>query len=119
MSKELQQILEVIKKIIWTPNLNEIKVDKIASVTKVPQKTLRKLEDRIINAKTTIIVPPNQQIDYNILIIDDATGSGATLNETAKKIRTIATNKIKIIGYSIVGSYKGERGSNSIYLHIK
>lgn len=73
----------------------------------MPQKTLRKLEDRIINAKTTIIVPPNQQIDYNILIIDDAAGSGATLNETAKKIRTIATNKIKIIGYSIVGSYKG------------
>ena len=71
------------------------------------QKTLRKLNDRIINAKTTIAVSPRQIIDSNVLIIDDATGSGATLNETAGKIRNIAKRKIKIIGYSVIGSYKG------------
>lgn len=32
---------------------------------------------------------------------------GATLNETAKKIKNIAKNNIKVIGYSVVGSYKG------------
>jgi predicted amidophosphoribosyltransferase len=80
---------------------------KIPSVTRVPQKTLRKLEDRIMNAKTTIAINPNQKIDANVLIIDDATGSGATLNETAGKLRNVAKKKIKIIGYSVVGSYKG------------
>ena len=80
---------------------------KVASLTKVPQKTLRKLEDRIINAQTTIAVDPSQKINSNVLIIDDATGSGATLNEIAKKIRKIASKEVKIIGYSVVGSFKG------------
>ena len=42
-----------------------------------------------------------------MLLIDDATGSGATLNEVSKKIRKLAVGKIKIIGYTVVGSYKG------------
>jgi len=88
-------------------DLVEVKAVKVDGGIKVPQKTLRKLEDRIINAKTTITVNPNQKIDGNILIIDDATGSGATLNETAKKIRNITTKNTKIIGYSVIGSYKG------------
>lgn len=100
------QFLEVLKKRLKL-DLPEITAVKIPSLTKVPQKTLRKLEDRIINAKTTIAVNPNQIIDSNVLIIDDATGSGATLNETAGKIRGIAKHNIKIIGYSVVGSYKG------------
>jgi DNA-binding Lrp family transcriptional regulator len=100
------QFLDVLKKRLKL-GLPEIVATKIPSVTKVPQKTLRKLEDRIINAKTTIAVNPNQQIGANVLIIDDATGSGATLNETAGKIRNVAKKKIKIIGYSVVGSYKG------------
>jgi predicted amidophosphoribosyltransferase len=88
-------------------NLPVVKVSKVASDIKIPQKTLQKLEDRIINAKTTIVVKPSQEIDSNVLIIDDATGSGATINETAGKIRNITKKKIKIIGYSVVGSYKG------------
>ncbi|EKE11586.1 MAG: hypothetical protein ACD_15C00059G0024 [uncultured bacterium] len=100
------QFLETLKRTLQI-NLPEITAIKIESVTKVPQKTLRKLEDRIINAQTTIAVNPNQVIDGNVLIIDDATGSGATLNETAKKIRNIASGNVKIIGYSVVGSFKG------------
>ena len=87
--------------------LPEIKISKVSSDIKIPQKTLRKLEDRIINAKTTINVSPSQKINSNVLIIDDATGSGATINETAGKIRNITEKNIKIIGYSVVGSYKG------------
>ena len=100
------QFMDVLKNKLKI-NLGEIKAIKISTDTKVPQKTLRKLEDRIINARETITVSPNQKINSNILIIDDATGSGATLNETAKKIRNISEKKIKIIGYSVVGSYKG------------
>ncbi len=99
------QFMEVFKRILKI-NLPEIKAVKIPTPTKVPQKTLRKLEDRIINARDTIAVNPNQKVG-NVLLIDDATGSGATMNETAKKIRKIAKKKIKIFGYSIVGSFKG------------
>ena len=40
-------------------------------------------------------------------MIDDAVGSGAMLNETAKQMRGARMVKGKIIGLSIVGSYKG------------
>lgn len=100
------QFLDVLKNRLKL-GLPEITAVKVPNLTKVPQKTLRKLEDRIINAQTTIAVNPNQIADSNILIIDDATGSGATLNETAKKIRGIVKENIKIIGYSVVGSFKG------------
>lgn len=100
------QFLDVLKKGLKL-DLPEIIAVKIPSQTKIPQKTLRKLEDRILNAQATIAINPNQVINKNILIIDDATGSGATLNEVAKKIRSIAKSKIKIVGYSVVGSYKG------------
>lgn len=102
------QFLDVLKKRLKL-ELSSVEAVKIPSPTKIPQKTLRKLEDRIINAQKTIAVNPNQKITGNILIIDDATGSGATLNETAGKIRNIISDniKVKIIGYSVVGSYKG------------
>ena len=100
------QFLEVFEKYLDL-KLNKIIALKIDSPNKVPQKTLRKLEDRIINAQTTIAINPTQIVNSNVLIIDDATGSGATLNETAKKIKNITNKKIKIIGYSVVGSFKG------------
>lgn len=60
----------------------------------------------ITNAQTTIAVNPNQIVDANVLIIDDATGSGATLNETAMQIKRNGIAK-KVIGLSITGSLKG------------
>ena len=57
------------------------------------------------NARNTFIVP--EQKKYNkILILDDAIGSGATINEIALKIKTQKLAKV-IIGVSITGSYKG------------
>lgn len=100
------QFMEIFRKKLDL-KLPEITALKVPSLTKVPQKTLRQLEDRIINANKTIAISPAQRITSNVLIVDDATGSGATLNETANKIRTIAPKNIKIIGYSVVGSYKG------------
>jgi len=72
----------------------------------VPQKTLSRLEERIINAQSTIVVERNTLRFRNILLIDDAAGSGATMNETAKKLKEEKLVK-NVIGFAIVGSYKG------------
>jgi predicted amidophosphoribosyltransferase len=79
---------------------------KIKTEIIVPQKTLNKLEDRIENAQKTIIVDENNEYN-NILLIDDAIGSGATLNETAAQIKNRKICKGKIIGLAITGSFNG------------
>ena len=43
----------------------------------------------------------------NILLIDDAVGSGATLNEIARQIKEKGIAKGKILGLAIIGSIKG------------
>lgn len=98
------QFMDVFKKELDI-KLNSVIINKISNSIKIPQKTLRRLEERIINARETISVKPDQEMNGNVLIIDDATGSGATLNEIAKKIKTINKN-MKVFGYSVVGSYK-------------
>lgn len=86
-----------------TPRINIVKTkEKLL----IPQKTLNKLEDRILNAKKTIIVN-DTRIFNNILIVDDAVGSGATLNETALRIKSKKLCTGKIYGLAIVGSFKG------------
>ncbi|MFA6159747.1 MAG: MarR family transcriptional regulator [Parcubacteria group bacterium] len=96
--KELERILQL--------NLKRVSISKIKTDISVPQKTLNKLDDRIENADKTIIVRKGQTFK-NILLIDDAVGSGATLNQTAKKIRTMDICSGKIIGLAITGSFKG------------
>lgn len=49
--------MEVLKKELKL-NLAEITARKVPSLTKISQKTLRKLEDRVINAKKTIAINP-------------------------------------------------------------
>jgi hypothetical protein len=87
-------------------NIRKLSISKIKTVVAVPQKTLNKLADRIENAKKTIVVEDNSTYK-NILLIDDAVGSGATLNETAKKIIEKRICKGKIIGVAITGSFNG------------
>lgn len=87
-------------------NIRVISIEKIKTFVPVPQKTLNKLEDRIENAAKTIAVTENA-IFKNILLIDDAVGSGSTLNETAKKIKERGLCAGKIIGLALTGSYKG------------
>lgn len=78
---------------------------KVKTPVAVPQKTLNKLEDRIENARKTIIVEETAP-HKNILLIDDAVGSGATLNETAAQIKSKSIAD-KVIGLAITGSFKG------------
>lgn len=83
-----------------------ISVSKVKTQIIVPQKTLSKLEDRVENAKNTIVVDEEKRYG-NILLIDDAVGSGATLNETARQIRSRRLVTGEIVGLAITGSFKG------------
>ncbi len=98
------QLIDELKK--WLNlKLPELKLLKIFKNKPVPQKSLKSKNDRIINASETIFIWDNSFKWKNILLIDDAIWSWATLNETAKKIRqkNIAEN---IYGLAIVWSYK-------------
>ena len=86
--------------------LRIVKIRKIRTELMVPQKTLSHLSDRVENAKKTMIVEM-KDVHNNILLIDDAVGSGATLNETAKQMRERGICRGKIIGLAITGSFKG------------
>lgn len=87
------------------PNIELAKVT--AGEVVVAQKTLSRLEERIINARNTIFTKNNKGVYHNVLLIDDATGSGSTFNETSRKLRGITGGKNKIVAFAIVGSFKG------------
>lgn len=73
---------------------------------RVAQKTLGKLEERIKNARETIFVEGVGAKYNRVLLIDDAVGSGATFNETAKKLKQMGLAK-QVYGFAVVGSLKG------------
>ena len=83
-----------------------LSVTKVKTQIAVAQKTLSKLEDRVENARKTIIVEEAGAYK-NILLIDDAVGSGSTLNETAAQIKRKGLCQGEIIGLAISGSFKG------------
>jgi len=85
--------------------LPHIKITKIKGEIVVPQKALSKIKDRILNTQKSIVVNEKRKYD-RILLIDDAVGSGATLNETACKIIKKGIAK-EVIAVAITGSYKG------------
>jgi biotin operon repressor len=96
--KELQKQLRLQKAVL---NLVKVKTE-----VSVPQKSLGKLEDRVENARETIFVE-EQRVFRNVLLIDDAIGSGATMNQVAAKIKEKKIATGKLIGLAITGSFKG------------
>ena len=95
--KFLQQKLKI--------NLPHIEIIKISNLIPVPQKSLNKLEERVNNAENTFVVKSNQTFK-KLLLIDDAVGSGATLNQIAGKIKQKQIAE-SITALAVVGSYKG------------
>jgi DNA-binding Lrp family transcriptional regulator len=85
--------------------LKVLKIEKLKTPIIVPQKTLSKLDDRILNAQNTMLVTEKNSFNH-VLLIDDAVGSGATLNEIAKQMKNKNIAK-KITGLALVGSFKG------------
>lgn len=103
VKREVQFMNELKKKL--NLKAKEIKITKIKTNITIPQKTLNKLDDRIENAQKTFAIEEMGRYK-NILLIDDAIGSGATLNEIAKKLKSKGVAK-KVIGLAITGSFKG------------
>ena len=87
-------------------NLPKINIRKQFSDLRVPQKTLKKIKDRIENADKTFFVVDENLNFKKTLIIDDAVGSGASINQIACKLKKQKNSK-KVIGFSIVGSVNG------------
>jgi hypothetical protein len=79
-------------------------IKKISGIIPVPQKSLSKLDERIRNAENTFAVTDQRKFN-KVLLIDDAVGSGSTLNEIAGKIKTKKIAK-EVIGLAVVGSFK-------------
>ena len=86
-------------------SLPKVSIVKIKTEIAVPQKTLSKLGDRVENARETIVVTEGAPYE-NVLLVDDAIGSGSTLNETAAQLKSKGIAK-KVIGLAITGSFKG------------
>lgn len=104
VKREIQFMKELEKNLAL--GLKKIKITKVKTPVIVPQKTLNKLADRVENAKRTFVVE-SQPSCKNVLLIDDAVGSGATFNEIARQIKAKGIVKNKIVGLAITGSLKG------------
>jgi len=98
------QLMTFLDKKLNVGNCKRVDIFKVQNLIPVQQKSLKKIEDRILNAQKTIDVKSNKKCK-NILLIDDVTGSGATLNQVAKKIieKNIAKN---VYAFTITGSAK-------------
>jgi len=81
------------------------RVEKIKTQITIPQKALSKLFERVANAQNTFVVP-SQNAVQRLLLIDDAVGSGATMNEIALKVKQKGLAQ-EVFGVAITGSYKG------------
>lgn len=86
-------------------SLPVVQIKKISGIIPVPQKSLTKLEERILNAQNTFSITETGKFNH-VLLIDDAVGSGATVNEIAGKIKQKSIAK-KVSALAITGSFKG------------
>jgi len=98
------QIMKTLEENFNVP-LPVLNILKISGIIPVPQKSLNKLEDRIVNAENTFAIADIRQFN-KVLLIDDAVGSGSTLNQIAEKIKRKEVAK-EVYGLSVVGSFKG------------
>ena len=98
------QIMHVFRKKL-NLNLPHIDLKKVVGEIAIPQKALNKIEDRIANANASIMINEKRKFG-KVLLIDDAVGSGATLNQTALKLKDKGIAK-EVIGLAVTGSFKG------------
>lgn len=86
-------------------SLPHIRLIKVTGEIAIPQKALTKIDERVVNARLSIITQERRRFE-KILLIDDAIGSGATINEIAIKLKEQELAKM-VIGLAITGSFKG------------
>ena len=98
---QLLGFLKIALKTMWLPFVNIIKY--YPNAIAVPQKSLKTRAQRIQNAQNTIVVHDSDIASYKkVLLIDDFVGSGATLNETASKLKHQWVEHIT--GFAFVGN---------------
>lgn len=98
------QIMKALEENFNVP-LPVLNILKISGIIPVPQKSLNKLSERIVNAENTFAITEVREFK-KVLLIDDAVGSGSTLNQIAEKIKRKGVAK-EVYGLAIVGSFKG------------
>ena len=86
-------------------SLPHIGLVKVTGEIAIPQKALSKIEERVNNARASILLAEKRKFK-KVLLIDDAIGSGATINETALKLKEQSVAS-QVIGLAITGSFKG------------
>ncbi len=90
---------------IHLPHLDLAKV--IPGDIPIPQKSLPKLEERIVNARSSIFPKEVGAQPYaRVLLIDDVAGSGASFQETSRKLKALFSEQV-IIAFAVVGNIKG------------
>jgi len=77
-------------------NISRLEADKL-----VPQKYLQIIPHRVSNIRRSMHIEHTEQF-RNILLVDDAITSGATMNEVARKLRESGVAGGKIFGIGIV-----------------
>lgn len=98
---QLLKILQNRLKLLNLPFVNIIKYSPNWII--IPQKSLKTREQRIKNAKNTIFINDKNILNYKkVFLIDDFVWSGATLNETAKKLKEAWIKEID--WFSFVGN---------------
>ncbi len=98
------QFMKVLQQKLNIP-LPHLAIEKVKGDIVIPQKALSKIEDRIRNAQSSLVITEKRNFK-RVLLIDDAMGSGASLNETAVKLKN--KNIAKWTGgLAITGSFKG------------
>jgi hypothetical protein len=85
--------------------LPKLRLQKLSGLIPVPQKSLQKMDERIRNARNSFAIADTTPYEH-VLLIDDAVGSGATLNQIAEKLKQKGIAK-KVSAIAIVGSFKG------------
>jgi len=85
-------------------SIPHISLTKVTGEIAIPQKALNRIEDRISNARFSIMVTEKRKFN-KVLLIDDAIGSGATINETSLKLKANSIAK-SVVGLAITGSFK-------------
>lgn len=55
-----------------------VKLNTFSGIMPIPQKSVNKLEKRIVNIENSFSIP-KKNVYNHIILIDDAVGSGATL----------------------------------------
>lgn len=98
------QIMYVLEKLLAIDK-PVLTIRKIRNNIVVPQKALSNIFERITNAKNSFYIPLQKEYG-RVLIIDDAVGSGATMNQIALKLKEQNLAAV-VFGLAITGSYKG------------